>query len=286
MTFPPRTPTESPAGDAASSGAPVVLVTGASSGIGAAIVARLRGAGKRVFATMRRPDPAVHGADAIAMDVTSDASVEAAVAEVLARAGRIDAVVNNAGANLLGAVEETTADEALALVQLNLLGVHRVARAVLPTMRAQGAGRIVTIGSVAGFLPTPYQAFYAATKHALEGYVESLDYEIAPFGLRALLIEPGFVRTHFGANGATAAQVLPAYARTRANVAAALETDVAKGMPPEAVADAVVRVIDAKRPPQRTLVGSDARTFFLVRRLLPPALFRIGGRRRLARVPA
>ncbi len=129
------------------------------------------------------------------MDVASDESVTAAVATVLDRTGRIDAIVNNAGIDLIGAVEETTTEEALRLFQTNFFGVHRLNRAVLPTMRAQRRGRLVTIGSIGGFLPEPYQAFYSAAKHALEGYVESLDYEVRPFGLRALLIQPGVIRT-------------------------------------------------------------------------------------------
>ena len=171
-----------------------VIVTGASSGIGQAIAAHLHRSGWRVFGTMRRPDPDRDGPDALKLDVTSDQSVEAAVAEVLARAGRIDAMVNNAGADMLGAVEETTAQEALDLFQTNFFGVHRLVRAVLPSMRARKAGRLVTIGSIAGFLPTPFEAFYSASKHALEGYCESLDFEVRPFGIRTVLIEPGFVR--------------------------------------------------------------------------------------------
>ena len=178
----------------------VVIVTGASSGIGQAIAAHLHRSGWRVFATMRRPDPDKHGPDALKLDVTSDQSVEAAVAEVLTRTGRIDALVNNAGVDMLGAVEETTVQEALNLFQTNFFGVHRLVRAVLPAMRARKAGRLVTVGSVAGFLPTPFEAFYSASKHALEGYCESLDFEVRAFGIHPVLIEPGFIRTQIRGN--------------------------------------------------------------------------------------
>jgi NADP-dependent 3-hydroxy acid dehydrogenase YdfG len=141
-----------------------VIVTGTSGGIGAAIASQLSLSGWRVFGTMRRPEPARHGPDALALDVTSDDSVEAAVAEVLRRTGRIDAIVNNAGVDMIGAIEETTAKEAVGMFQTNFFGVHRLIRAVLPTMRAQQSGRIVTIGSIAGFVPTPYNAFYSASK--------------------------------------------------------------------------------------------------------------------------
>ncbi|MGD0472066.1 MAG: SDR family NAD(P)-dependent oxidoreductase [Candidatus Velthaea sp.] len=156
-----------------SDGRETVVVTGASGGIGAAIVTRLRNSGRRVFSTMRRPDPESHGPDVLAMDVTSDESVAAAVSEVLNRTGRIDAIVNNAGLDLLGAFEEATTEQALALFDTNFFGVQRLCRAVLPAMRSRGCGRLVTIGSIAGFLPTPFEPFYCASKHALEGYVES-----------------------------------------------------------------------------------------------------------------
>jgi NAD(P)-dependent dehydrogenase (short-subunit alcohol dehydrogenase family) len=260
-----------------------IIVTGASSGIGAAIVSKLSRPGRRVFATMRRPNLEMHGSDAIAMDVSSDESVAAAVATVLDRTGRIDAIVNNAGIDLIGAVEETTTDEALRLFQTNFFGVHRLTRAVLPTMRSQGHGRLVTIGSIGGFLPEPFQAFYSAAKHALEGYVESLDYEVRPFGVRALLIQPGFIRTSLSANRVTAASNLAAYASSRAHVMNSSAQDIGTGTPPEAVASAVEKLLVASNPALRTRVGADAHQLYLLRHILPPAFFSMGMRRRLAK---
>lgn len=258
-----------------------IIVTGASSGIGAAIVAKLRRPGRQVFATMRRPIPEKHGPDAIAMDVSSDESVATAVATVLGRTGRIDAIVNNAGVDLIGAVEETTTDESLALFQTNFFGVHRLTRAVLPLMRSQHSGRIVTIGSIAGFLTQPYQSFYCSAKYALEGYVESLDYEVRPFGIRALLIQPGFIRTNLNANRVGAASNLEVYARARSHVLNTMTRDVGNGASPQAVAAAVEKVIVARNPALRTRVGADAHQLYILRHLLPPALFRMGIRRRL-----
>ena len=257
-----------------------IIVTGASSGIGAAIVTRLRRPGRRGFATMRRPHPE-HGPDAGAMDVSSAASVDEAIAEILARTGRIDAVVNNAGVDLIGAVEETSIDEATRLFQTNFFGVHRVNRAVLPAMRAQNSGRLVTIGSIGGFLPEPFQAFYCAAKYALEGYVESLDYEVSPLGVRALLIEPGFIRTNLSANRTFAEKNIPAYAAPRAHVAGLSARSIGNGTSPEAVAAAVEKAIVLRRPPLRTRVGADAHQLYLLRHLLPAALFRLGVRNRL-----
>lgn len=258
-----------------------IIVSGASGGIGATIVAKLRRPGRRVFATMRHPNSETHDSDAIAMDVSSDQSVTAAVATVLARTGRIDAIVNNAGIDLVGAVEETTADEALRLFQTNFFGVHRLTRAVLPTMRSQQSGRLITIGSIGGFLPQPFEAFYSAAKHALEGYVESLAYEVRPFGVRALLIQPGFIRTNLSANRIAAASSVDAYASTRAQVMISTARDVGSGSPPEAVASAVEKLLVARNPPLRTRVGGDAQQLYLLRHLLPPAFFEMGMRRRL-----
>jgi NAD(P)-dependent dehydrogenase (short-subunit alcohol dehydrogenase family) len=257
-----------------------VIVTGASSGIGAAIVSRLRGSGRRVFATMRRPDREQHGPDALAMDVTSDDSVLAAVAAVLAATGRIDAIVNNAGISAFGAVEEATTDEALSVFQTNFFGVHRLIRAVLPTMRSQRRGRIVTIGSIAGFLPEPFESFYCAAKHALEGYIESLAYEVEPFGIRTTLIQPGYIRTSLGTNTSTVASSIDAYAKRRAHAAASSKQNIGKGTEPDAVARAVERAIASRNPPLKIRVGTDAHLLYLIRHVLPPPLFGIGVRRR------
>src|ERR1700739_4591354 len=138
-----------------------VIVTGAGTGIGQATANLLRRKGWRVFATLRRPNPDRHGPDALALDVTNDESVSAAVAEVIRRTGRIDAIVNNAAIDLVGAAEETSLVEAERLFQTNFFGVHRLNQAVLPVMRTQGRGHIVTVGSIAGFLPTLFDAFYS-----------------------------------------------------------------------------------------------------------------------------
>ena len=256
-----------------------VIVTGASMGIGAAIAGQLERSGWRVFRTSRRPDPARDGPDTLALDVTNDASVAAAVAEALARAGRIDAVVNNAGIAFVGAAEETTADEALAVFQTNFFGVHRLCRAVLPAMRSQGQGRLVTIGSIAGFLPTPFLSFYSAAKHAIEGYVESLDYEVRPHGVRALLIEPGFIRSNLGGNIQRASVSLDVYAAPRASSEASQVRGIARGTPSDAVARAVETVLTRRRPRLRTRVGADAHQLRLLRSVLPNALFGMGIRR-------
>ncbi len=181
----------------------VALVTGASSGIGRAITTLLSGRGFRVFGTMRRPSEAngrFEDVQLIRLDVRDEESVRSCLRTVLDQAGRIDALVNNAGYTLVGSLEETSIEEAKELFETNFFGVLRMSRAILPIMREQGSGRIANISSVLGFLPAPYQGIYAASKHALEGYSGSLDHEVRQFGIRVSVIESGFMRTNLGEN--------------------------------------------------------------------------------------
>lgn len=133
----------------------------------------------------------------LACDVTDGSSVQRLIADVLTQAGRIDLLVNNAGTGLVGAAEESSIGQAQAIFDINVFGVVRLTKAVLPVMRRQGSGRIVNVSSVLGLIPAPYSALYAATKHAIEGYTESLDHELRAQGIRAVLVEPAFTRTSF-----------------------------------------------------------------------------------------
>ena len=177
-----------------------VLVTGASSGLGAAIAAGLTAGGYRVVGTSRQPRGDGGAIPMVAMDVDDDASVAMAIGQVVALVGRIDAVVNNAGFGIAGAIEDTTSDEAGAQMCTNFLGTHRVCRAVLPLMRAQGGGRIVNVSSLAGIVPLPFQAFYSASKFAVEAYSEALRIEAKPFGIHVSMIAPGDDATGFTAH--------------------------------------------------------------------------------------
>ena len=178
------------------------LVTGASSGIGKATAERLAEAGYKVYGTSRRgAQEGQRPFQMLALDVTSDDSVEAAVSEVMRLEGRIDLLVNNAGFSVAPAgAEESSIEQARAIFDTNFFGIVRMTRAVVPHMRRQGGGRIINIGSVLGFLPAPYMALYAATKHAIEGYSESLDHELRTRGIRVSVIEPAYTRTPFEAN--------------------------------------------------------------------------------------
>src|SRR5947208_12906227 len=180
----------------------VAVVTGASSGIGEAAARALAGAGFTVYGTSRKAVAGEKRGEVVfvALDVTDDDSVAGVVREVLDRSGRIDVLVNNAGLGIAGAAEESSIEQARALFDTNLFGAIRMTRAVLPRMREQGNGRVINLSSVLGLVPAPFGALYAATKHAIEGYSESLAHEVREYGVRVLLVEPAYTRTSFDAN--------------------------------------------------------------------------------------
>lgn len=260
---------------------PVILITGVSSGIGR-VTAELFAARRwRTFGTVRKPGAAPAGVEPLTLDVRNDASVDAGVKTVMDAAGRIDALVNNAGVALHGAAEETSVDEAKALFETNFFGVVRMTRAVLPVMRNQHAGRIATIGSVAGFVPLPYDAAYVASKHALEGWVESLWYEVNGFGIYPILIEPGFIRTDLDRNVAVAHGKITAYDEDRRRSEAFFARSFARADDASLVAQVVWKAVTSAHPQLRYPVGRSARRLRVLRSLVPQSLFAAGLRRRM-----
>lgn len=221
---------------------PVVLITGVSSGIGLATAKRFVACGSRVFGTVRnlRNAAPIAGVELVEMDVRSDASVAAGVLAVISRARQVDVLVNNAGVNMMGAVEETTPAEAAALFDTNVLGVLRVSQAVLPHMREQRLGRIINVSSVLGFLPGPYMGLYAASKHAIEGLSESLDHEVRQFGIRVTLVQPSYTKTSLDANSPHAATLIKAYDKERQRVTQSFSGHVDGGDDPSKVANTIV----------------------------------------------
>ncbi len=253
---------------------PVALVTGVSSGIGSATARMLIERGYRVFGTARSGSTPVPGkVERVLLDVRDAASIDAGVRDVLARAGRIDLLVNNAGGSIIGAVEETSLEQAQRLFDVNFFGAVRMTQAVLPAMRAQGSGRIVFISSVVGFLPAPFMGFYAASKHALEGLAESLDHETRTLGIRAVLVEPGFMRTNIGANGTLAANPVDDYELARGRAGENVRRRVSAGEDPSLVAEAVLEAAAATKPRLRYLVGKRAGLLARLRRYLPASVF-------------
>jgi NAD(P)-dependent dehydrogenase (short-subunit alcohol dehydrogenase family) len=262
------------------------LVTGASSGIGRASAEALSRAGYRVFGTSRKPGlKAPAGTEMLPADVTDDASVRAVVETVLSRAGRIDVLVNNAGVGLLGGAEESSIAQVKDLFDVNLFGVLRTTNAVLPFMRSRRQGRIINISSGLGFAPAPYSAHYAASKHALEGYSESLDHEVRSFGVRVSLIEPAYVRSPFDQNSLEPDQKLGEYDEARARVLNFVQEVLPTADTPEMVADAVLRAATDKAMKRRYTVGRVAGQISVLRRLMPATLFDKALRQQL-RLPA
>ena len=261
----------------------IALVTGASSGIGEATAKRLATAGYKVYGTSRRG--AQSGQRSFAMlplDVTSDESVEAAVRELIRLEGRIDLLVNNAGFGVAPAgAEESSIDQAKAIFETNFFGLIRMTRAVVPHMRRQGNGRIINIGSVLGFLPMPYGALYAATKHAVEGYSESLDHELRTRGIRVSVIEPAYTKTQFDANFLAPDSKLDEYREVRALLDKVLKEVMATADEPTVVADVVLEAAIADRPKLRYAAGGLANRLRLLRRFAPAGLVDAGIRKDL-----
>jgi NAD(P)-dependent dehydrogenase (short-subunit alcohol dehydrogenase family) len=216
------------------------------------------------------------------LDVTSDASVDAAIKELMRLEGRIDLLVNNAGFGVAPAgAEESSLDQARSIFETNFFGVVRMTRAVVPHMRRHGNGRIINIGSVLGFLPMPYGALYAATKHAIEGYSESLDHELRTWGIRVSVIEPAYTKTRFDANFLQPDSKLDEYREICAAVSGTLIEVMAAADPPGVVADVVLRAASAVRPKLRYTAGRLANRLRLLRRFAPAGVLDAGIRRDL-----
>ncbi|MES2015573.1 MAG: oxidoreductase [Pseudomonadota bacterium] len=261
----------------------IALVTGASSGIGEATATLLSQAGYKVYGTSRRGAQSTSGPfQMLALDVTSDASVEAVVAQVMQLEGRIDLLVNNAGIGVAPAgAEESSIAQAQFIFNTNFFGLVRMTRAVLPHMRARGAGRIINIGSVLGFLPMPYGALYAATKHAVEGYTESLDHELRNWGIRALVIEPAYTNTPFDANMLAPDATLDAYRDVRSAVTRRVQAVMATAEGPHVVAETVLKAARASRPKLRYTAGGLAARLRLLRTFAPAGVMDTGMRKDL-----
>lgn len=251
----------------------VALVTGASSGIGLATAQLLAKAGYRVFGTSRSAAPSLNGVTMLVCDVTDDASVGTTVEQVVRSTGRLDLVVNNAGVGLLGGAEDSSIAQASRLFDVNLFGVARVVNAALPVMRKQKRGRIINVSSILGLIPQPFSAYYSSTKHALEGYSESLDHEVRNFGVRVVLVEPGVMRTAFEDNITRPDQPIAAYEAERSRQERLMRNLITRGDTPEVVAKTILEAAMAEKPKLRYPAGKQARQIRSLRRLLPDAVF-------------
>lgn len=268
-----------------------VYITGTSSGIGLATAIACAAAGYRVVATMRSPARSGPLLDAAAargvtldieeLDVTAP-NAAATVDHLLQKHGPPYAVVNNAGIAVGAPFEEQSDRDLRDQFETNVFGLMTVTRAVLPAMRAQGAGRIVNMSSISGRLGFPFLAGYAATKHAVEGFSEALRWEVEPFGIRVCLVEPGTFKTPiFFENQRRGERLDPSgpYARMTTAIEALVMKGADSAPPPTHVGQAVAKLLRDPSPPFRTLVGADATTLVTLRRVLPDWLFAAGLRR-------
>jgi NAD(P)-dependent dehydrogenase (short-subunit alcohol dehydrogenase family) len=259
-----------------------VLVTGASSGIGEAIARLLLADGYRVYAGARRMERmarlAEAGARLLALDVTDEASMTAAIASIVADGGRLDALVNNAGYGSYGALEDVPLEEGRRQFEVNVFGLARLTQLALPIMRAQKSGRIVNITSVGGKMHEPFGSWYHATKFAVEGMSDCLRMELAPFGIDVVVIEPGAIKTEWTmiahdnllkySGGGAYAKGAAAHARMLAAADAS-----SSASPPGVVAATVSRALAAARSRTRYATGGGAKPILLLRWLLPDRMF-------------
>ncbi len=258
----------------------VVLITGASAGIGRVTAEKLALRGYRVFGTSRKPEGRVAGAEMLELDVRSDGSAKECLDTLLSRAGRLDVLINNAGYGLYGAAEETSMAEAKAQFETNFFGVLRVTNAALPAMRERRRGKVINIGSLAGVFGVPCHTLYSASKFALEGYSEGLRYELEAFDISVSLVELSYTNTSFAASINYPEQTLGAYDLMRKKVTEYSLKALEQGDEPEGVAKVIVRIVGEDKPKLRYRVGSQTALLALAKRLSPHALIESVMRRR------
>ena len=264
----------------------VALVTGASTGIGRLCAERLAASGWRVFGAARSAG-AIEAApgsnlDWLPMDVTDDVSVQTAIDTILAQTGRIDAIVNNAGFSMRGSVEDVPMEEARAVFETNFFGALRVCRAAAPALRARG-GYIVNMSSLAGVVGLPFTGHYCATKFALEGLSECLRYEMRPYGVHVVLVEPGDYRTGIQANRRTSSETQQgAYAQAFDRFLQKRQAFAARAPTAEPVAALVEKILNDPAPRLRYVVAMPGQKLLpLLRRLLPQGVYEACFRRLL-----
>jgi NAD(P)-dependent dehydrogenase (short-subunit alcohol dehydrogenase family) len=259
----------------------VVLITGASSGVGQCTARLLSQRGDKVFGTSRNPASAdsISGVEMLSLDVRADDSVRACVEAVCSRAGYIDVLINNAGYELAGALEELSLEEARAQFETNFFGVVRMVNAVLPLMRRQKRGYIVNVSSLVGLSAIPFLGIYSASKFALEGYTEALRHEVKPFNIRVSLTEAGFLKTPMMNNRQIAANRISDYDPWRQRALDAIRADEEKAPGPELVAKTLLEIMSNKAPRLRYPIGQQAKSVARLRRFLPAGMFEQGVRR-------
>lgn len=253
----------------------VILITGASSGVGRAAAERLAQDGHRVFGTSRNPSgiKIVPGLSMLELDVRSDASAKTCLKAILDQADRIDVLVNNAAYELSGAIEETSIEEARAQFETNFFGVMRMVKHILPSMRQQRSGQIINVSSLAGFVPVPFMGIYSASKFAVEGFTEALRYEIGQFNIKVSQIEVSFLNTPMMQHRQVVSRRIEGYDLLRQRAFDAIRESEMQGSGPELVAKAIQYIIASKKPRLRYVVGQEARMVSALKILFPEWMF-------------
>lgn len=265
--------------------AQTVLLTGGSSGLGASLANRLAGSGWQTYAGSRRGTLADGAAPSILplqLDVTVEQECVAAIDRILSEHGALDTVICNAGINANAPAEELPLERAKAILETNFWGAVNVIRAALPHFRVRHQGTIVVVGSLAGIVSPPGEAYYAASKHAVRGFLESLQYEVSSFGIRVHLIEPGYIKTGLAEASPPAHGDIADYTIMRDQLSAHWARSIAGGMPVETAAQKIAEVLENPNAPFRTRIGKDAiwvprwKTLFPVRSFFAIARRRFG----------
>ncbi len=260
----------------------VALVTGASSGIGAAIAERLLADGLVVYGAARRVEKMeplqAKGAKTLKMDITKEEEVAAVIRTIEEQDGGVDVLVNNAGFGMYGAMEDTSIEDARYQFEVNLFGLARVTKGVLPGMRQKGAGRIINISSVGGKIYTPLGSWYHATKHALEGWSDCLRLELKAFGIHVVVVEPGLIDTEFGDTMLGPMMERSGsgpYAELAGKLEKATRASYKEGAasPPSVIAKAISKAVRARKPKIRYVAGKYARPLLFLRKWFGDRLF-------------
>ncbi|WP_299457211.1 SDR family oxidoreductase [uncultured Microscilla sp.] len=251
----------------------VILITGASSGIGNSMAVYLQQQGYAVYGTSRRamPDSAVK---MLKMDITNETEIIQGVKQVIENEGHIDVLINNAGLGTAGALEETPLSDIEQVFATNVMGVVRLTQEVLPYMRKQQSGKIINIGSIGGVMGLPYRATYCASKFAIDGLTEALRMEVAPFGVQVCSVLPGDVRTGINENRLTATNDTSVYKESFDRTHQIMNDDVMQGIAPEMVAKKIHKLIKKRQISGKYLVGKPLQKFTVfLKRNIPNLVF-------------
>lgn len=263
-----------------------VLITGATSGIGRATAELLAREGCQVFGTGRNPRTShLNGVRILTLEVTSNESVEACIAEVKRETNeQLDVLINNVGTGIVGAAEESSAEQVRQLFDINFFGAVRMTNSVLPMMRLRQQGCIIVLSSAGGIASLPYSSYYCATKHALEAYSEALRLELEPFHIRVSTVAPGTVSTDAGDKAMLPDRPISAYEPVRTKTAARFVKAIHNGMAPERVAETILQIVRSENPRPRYTVGVQSAMASAMKSWLPARLFEAGIRRSTERI--